>query len=484
MSLGNTVTVVKNENLVIVSTPGPKGDKGDTGTNGAGGDVVGPSSSVGGNIPQFSGTTGKILSDSGTSVDYLTNLILAREVTGVAATLVSNHAALRTGIHGINITAGKTLSASNTLTLAGTDGSTLNIGAGGTLAALAFSATAPAGTLTGTTLASGVTASSLTSFGANPVLGNASATSFDVSTGSLSANDPAIDIATTFNNAADTFTALKVNATDTASAFGSMLMDLQVGGSSVFSVSKASRLDCLYGVFGGFLDSPYIRMSSDAGEISLGSSNDVVVKRIAANHLGLSNGSSAQSFSVYNVAGTDYERGVMDWQTTADTLTIGTQLGGAGVARDVRLVRGGTLCMSFPSGSISQFHGDVYTPNVSVTDWVGLARLLFTSSSQISASADGNILLRNNAGTSFDRLQFGGTTASFPSLKRRTTALEARLADDSAITTLVGAMVLKAGAVSDADFTNPVDGCHGFDTTNFKHYVRVGGAWKSSAAYT
>lgn len=38
----------------------------------------------------------------------------------------------------LSITSGKTLTATNTLTLAGTDGSTLNIGSGGTLAALAY----------------------------------------------------------------------------------------------------------------------------------------------------------------------------------------------------------------------------------------------------------------------------------------------------------------------------------------------------------
>lgn len=65
----------------------------------------------------------------------------------------------------ITMTDGKTLSASNTLTLAGTDSSTLNIGAGGTLAALAFLGAAPAGTLTGTTLAAGVVTSSLTTVG-------------------------------------------------------------------------------------------------------------------------------------------------------------------------------------------------------------------------------------------------------------------------------------------------------------------------------
>lgn len=43
----------------------------------------------------------------------------------------------------------------------------------------------------------------------------------------------------TWNNVATTFTAIKMNATDTASAAGSLLIDLQVGGTSQFKVSKA-----------------------------------------------------------------------------------------------------------------------------------------------------------------------------------------------------------------------------------------------------
>lgn len=351
-----SVTVEPKTFSVTVSAIGMQGA---AGASGGGGDVTGPASSVSGNLPAFSGTGGKTLVDSGTS---------AVAIASAAAVALSSHEALTSGIHGISAFAATLLDDANAAAFR----TTLGLGTAATSNTTAFEASGAIATHAAitsgvhgisafaATLLDDANASAFitTLFGGatgtgnavrsssptlvTPTLGVASATSFDVSTGSLSANDPAIDIATTFNNAANTFTALKVNATDTASAFGSMLMDLQVGGSSVFSVSKASRLDCLYGVFGGFLYSPYIRMSSDAGEISLGSSNDVVVKRIAANHLGLSNGSSAQNFSVYNVAGTDYERGVFDWQTTPGNLTIGTQKGGAGSARAILFAIGNT----------------------------------------------------------------------------------------------------------------------------------------------
>jgi hypothetical protein len=49
---------------------------------------------------------------------------------------------------------------------------------------------------------------------------------------------------------------------------------------------------------------------------------------------------------------------------------------------------------------------------------------------------DGILALYDSALTAFNRLQFGGTTASFPSIKRSTTGLQIRLADDSAFAPL------------------------------------------------
>lgn len=50
----------------------------------------------------------------------------------------------------------------------------------------------------------------------------------------------------------------------------------------------------------------------------------------------------------------------------------------------------------------------------------------------LDSSGDGIGRLVNNARTDFGRLQFGGTTSSFPALKRSSATLQARLADDSA----------------------------------------------------
>lgn len=54
-----------------------------------------------------------------------------------------------------------------------------------------------------------------------------------------------------------------------------------------------------------------------------------------------------------------------------------------------------------------------------------------SNGTKIMMPSDGVITLFNNASNDFNRLQFGGTSSSFPSLKRSTTTLQVRLADDS-----------------------------------------------------
>lgn len=63
-----------------------------------------------------------------------------------------------------------------------------------------------------------------------------------VQPGVIVADAPAHDTTITWNNAAVTFTAWKLNVTDTASASGSKLVDLQVAGAPKFTVTKAGAV--------------------------------------------------------------------------------------------------------------------------------------------------------------------------------------------------------------------------------------------------
>lgn len=63
----------------------------------------------------------------------------------------------------------------------------------------------------------------------------------------------------------------------------------------------------------------------------------------------------------------------------------------------------------------------------------------------LNAPADGIFTLNNNAGTDFSRLQFGGTSNAFPSLRRSGTNLLIRLADDSSYGSLGTGFILYGG---------------------------------------
>jgi hypothetical protein len=75
----------------------------------------------------------------------------------------------------------------------------------------------------------------------------------------------------------------------------------------------------------------------------------------------------------------------------------------------------------------------------------------------------GRVLLIDNSEADFNRLQFGGTTSSFPSLKRSTTNLQVRLADDSGYAP-IDASLYKVG------------GTNGFTGTgSYTNFTIVGG---------
>jgi hypothetical protein len=141
------------------------------------------------------------------------------------------------------------------------------------------------------------------------------------------------DIADTWNASGTTFTAIKMNVTDTASAAGSLLMDLQVGGASKFSVRKdgvllvnnsgigsgisangntgsefnisttSGRLriqgDLVSAYSGVFqLQSTAVLGWDGSGDNRLGSS-DLILRRDAANTLAQRNGVNAQTQRLY-----------------------------------------------------------------------------------------------------------------------------------------------------------------------------------------
>lgn len=108
----------------------------------------------------------------------------------------------------------------------------------------------------------------------------------------------------------------------------------------------------------------------------------------------------------------------------------------------------------------------------------------FSNRGMIHYNADGRIALYNNATNNFDRLQFGGTTSSFPSLKRSSAILQARLADDSDFADFQASGLLLAGTSRYINFNSTV-GSSGYGIRDNSGVVEIkdsGGDWASPGA--
>jgi hypothetical protein len=218
-----------------------------------------------------------------------------------------------------------------------------------------------------------------------------------------------------------------------------------------------------------------------------GGSADTILARDAANTLALRNSTNAQTFRVYNTYnGTNDEWGTFDWSTTTNTLTIGATKSGTGTVRSVKIVGGNTGNQAIILGQSNnidlQAGGSVWL-SVSATGVSGWINNLWTNASAWTiGSASNEAGASNRAGspiriqpkggsgdgaaayielytglatssgttghtselavrtflpaTGNPGIQFGGTTSSFPALKRSSTTLQVRLADDSALTNI------------------------------------------------
>lgn len=149
----------------------------------------------------------------------------------------------------------------------------------------------------------------------------------------------------------------------------------------------------------------------------------------------------------------------VSWRNAANNANFSITLNGSNVfAFDAPATIAGTVTIS--TGNLVIGSGSIYIPNagfISTASW-----------GDFSFSADGRILARNGAGTGFDRFQLGGTTSSFPSLKRVAATLEARLADDSAQARLL-ALGISLG-------TNPATGVDPINLPNEGRVVSRNGA--------
>ena len=228
-----------------------------------------------------------------------------------------------------------------------------------------------------------------------------------------------------------TFTGIKLNVTDTASAAGSLLMDLQVGGVSKLAIDKTGRIV----VPVGGQASPFLANSTDqssrlfwesayafglalGGAYSLSAtlsglkipSNhsygwssattpsaaaDVILARDAANTLAQRNGVNAQAFNLYNTYtdASNYERGFMRF--VSNVLEIGPEAAGTGTVRDFRLGNVNNRVTFNGAGNLVTFQvgaGSSTQLAIRNTNKVGLNQGGLLGWSNSASSADPNLM--------------------------------------------------------------------------------------------
>ena len=220
----------------------------------------------------------------------------------------------------------------------------------------------------------------------SPTFGAVSATG--TMSGSLS--DSILNLAQTWNTTG-TPTAIKLNVTDTASNANSLLMDLQVGGSSKFRIHKnapniqigtlnqypfsgyeilqngivACVLRPINNVF-GLINSMNLVWGTAPGHLLY----DLALCRDSADTLAQRRGTNPQTFRLYNTYtdASNYERGFLKWNS--NVLEIGTEAAGTGAARNLTLApAGGTTSVT---GNLTA-SGTVSAANLSLTNPLSLA---------------------------------------------------------------------------------------------------------------
>jgi hypothetical protein len=212
------------------------------------------------------------------------------------------------------------------------------------------------------------------------------------------------------------------------------------GGGNI-GASGATRPDNVYVKTSGYFGTSVVATLLDSGADA-----DLVLQTNSAARWRVYHSTNTYSFGPNT--NNAYDLGVSN--TTVRTGYFGTSIvviGGAG-AGGVTIASGVTADGNIYGGSTSNFGSQ--------------------SRGYFKFPSDGVFTLLNNAGTDFSRLQFGGTTSSFPGLKRNGSALEVVLADDSTYTQLnaktlvaVAGGSLRVGATTFASLpASPVEGMH------------------------
>jgi hypothetical protein len=174
---------------------------------------------------------------------------------------------------------------------------------------------------------------------------------------------PLLDLAQTWNSGGVTFTGLKANITDTASAAASLLLDLQVGGVSKLSVDKTGLITANSGLIPGTTNAVDLGSSSNRHKISyLGTGVDVAQGTIT------SQATAWNSTATWNASGvtfTHLKTNVTNTASATASLLLDLQVGGTSqfsVRRDGLTTLNGASGLTIVNGNLTVSAGVSLVP--------------------------------------------------------------------------------------------------------------------------
>lgn len=236
------------------------------------------------------------------------------------------------------------------------------------------------------------------------------------------------DLADTWNNAAVTYTAIKMNVTNSASSANSRLISLSVNGNLRFDVDASAvatlsdtatrnaalkivssdrnvtlKADADGGNGNGLIGPSFYRVASNGPGLVLGSYNGnttVTYFRIendaVQDTLVLRNYTNAQTFRIYNTYtdASNYERAKLEW--SSNVLRIGTEKLGTGSARALELQTDGVTRLTISStGNVSG--KQIYTPTQTLTDGVTISwDALQSAAAEVTLTGSGRTITPSN----------------------------------------------------------------------------------------
>lgn len=181
----------------------------------------------------------------------------------------------------------------------------------------------------------------------------------------------------TWNAGATTFTAVKMNVTDTASASGSLLMDLQIGSVSAFNVSKGGSLKLGLNTSGTNVAASNVIISGAQGT-GTGAGGSIIFQVAPAGGTGTAQNAlatfaemtSARELNLYRTddVTTNFERFRLEWVSTEARL--GTEASGTGTIRSFGLYAGNTRYQVI-GGNFNQFDQPIYINTTGIATGAG-----------------------------------------------------------------------------------------------------------------